>query len=152
MSRIPIGAGVRSNITGKLGRAFRNADGNIRGHIFVQWDGDRDRQTVSIHHVTLVADSYEAAKSWDAAKAAAPMSGAVCQPVAGTCCTYRVVVCDDLVLGFIRLDVGGKQWIARTTGSETAAACLRRFPEKADAVAWLQEREPARGSGKRRAA
>jgi hypothetical protein len=80
------------------------------------------------------------------------MSGAVCQPVAGTCCTYRVVVCDDLVLGFIRLDVGGQQWIARTTGSETAAACLRRFPEKADAVAWLQEREPARGSSIRRAA
>lgn len=72
MSQIKTGAGVRHKGTGKLGRTFRNPDGNIRGHIFVQWDGERDRQTVSIHHVTLVADDYETAKTWDAAKAAAP--------------------------------------------------------------------------------
>ncbi len=53
---IPVGAAVRSNATGKLGRTFRNADGNPRGHVFVQWDGERDRQTVRISEVTLVAD------------------------------------------------------------------------------------------------
>ena len=81
------------------------------------------------------------------------MSGAICQPIPGRLATYRVLVADgiDIVLGFIRLDVSAQQWIARTTGSETAAASLRRFPEKAEAVAWLQEREPAPGSGKRRA-
>jgi hypothetical protein len=80
------------------------------------------------------------------------MSGAVCQAVPGRLATYRVVVCDDLTLGFIRLDVSAQKWIARTTGSDTAAACLRRFPEKADAIEWLQEREPAPGSGKSRRA
>jgi hypothetical protein len=80
------------------------------------------------------------------------MSGAVCQAIPGRLATYKVVVCDDLVLGFIRLDVSAQKWIARTLGSETAAACLRRFSEKTEAIAWLAEREPAPGSGKSRRA
>ena len=50
------------------------------------------------------------------------MSGAVCQPMPGRLATYRVVVADDLTLGFIRLDVSDQKWIARTIGSERAAA------------------------------
>jgi hypothetical protein len=80
------------------------------------------------------------------------MSGAVCQPMPGRLATYRVLVADDLTLGFIRLDVSAQLWIARTPGSETTAASLRRFPEKDAAIQWLQEREPAPGSGKRRGA
>lgn len=68
MSRIPINAGVRNKATGKLGRTFRNADGNIRGHIFVQWDGERDRQTVNINDITLVASDYATAKAWEQGK------------------------------------------------------------------------------------
>ena len=71
------------------------------------------------------------------------MSGAVWQPMPGRLATYRVVVADDLTLGFIRLDVSAQQWIARTAGSEKGVACLRRFPEKDDAARWLQEHEPA---------
>ncbi len=70
------------------------------------------------------------------------MSGAVCQPMPGRLATYRVVVSDDLTLGFIRLDVSDQKWIARTTGSERSAASLRRFSDRADAVGWLQQREP----------
>lgn len=62
---IAAGSGVRHKGTGVLGRTFRNPQGNIRGHIWVQWDGARDRETVSIHHVTLVAAKYETAKGWD---------------------------------------------------------------------------------------
>ncbi len=80
------------------------------------------------------------------------MSSVVCEAIPGRLATYRVVVCGDLTLGFIRLDVSAQRWIARTTGSETSAASLRRFPEKAAAIAWLQEREVAPGVGKRRAA
>lgn len=64
---IRAGAGVRHKRTGKLGRTFRNAGGNIRGHIFVQWDGERDRQTTSMDDVTLVSTTYEAAKAWEVA-------------------------------------------------------------------------------------
>lgn len=60
-------AGVRHKKTGKLGRTYRNPDGNIRGHLFIQWDGERDRQTVSIHEVVLVSNDYSAAKAWEAA-------------------------------------------------------------------------------------
>jgi hypothetical protein len=70
MSHIRTGAAVRSTATGKLGRTFRNPDGNIRGHVWVQWDGERDRQTVSLHNITLVADTYDTAKAWEATKAA----------------------------------------------------------------------------------
>lgn len=62
------GAGVRSKTTGKLGRTFKQHAGKIRGTLWVQWDGERDRQTVSVNDVTLVADNYEAALAWDAAK------------------------------------------------------------------------------------
>jgi hypothetical protein len=68
---------------------------------------------------------------------------AVCQAMSGRLATYRVVVADDLTLGFIRLDVSAQQWIARTTGSEKSAACMRRFDDRPAAVAWLQERERA---------
>lgn len=68
MKGIPTGAGVRHKGTGTLGRTFRNPGGNIRGHLFVQWDGARDRETVSQHDVTLVATDYDTAKAWDAAK------------------------------------------------------------------------------------
>ncbi len=71
------------------------------------------------------------------------MSGAVCQPMPGRLATYRVVVADDLTLGFIRLDVTDQKWIARTIGSERAAACLRRFDDRAEAIGWLQQLEPA---------
>jgi hypothetical protein len=69
---IPQGAGVRCDKTQRLGRVFRNPQGNIRGHIFVQWDGARDRCTVALRDVTYVAASYETAKAWDAAKAVTP--------------------------------------------------------------------------------
>jgi hypothetical protein len=71
------------------------------------------------------------------------MSGAICQPMPGRLATYRVVVAGDRVLGLIRLDVSARQWIARTSGSETTASCLRKFDDRTAAVAWLQEREPA---------
>lgn len=67
---IRAGAGVRSKTTGKLGRTFKQHAGNIRGHLWVQWDGERDRQTVSVHDVMLVANDYDAAKAWEAAKGA----------------------------------------------------------------------------------
>lgn len=69
------------------------------------------------------------------------MSGAVCQAMPGRLATYRVVVADDLVLGFIRLDVPARKWIARTPGSEKSAACLQMFEDRPAAVAWLQQRE-----------
>lgn len=73
------------------------------------------------------------------------MSGAVCQPMPGRLSTWRVLAADgiEITLGFIRLADG--MWIARTMGSEKSAACLRRFSveDKAAAVLWLQEREPA---------
>jgi hypothetical protein len=69
MSTIRIGAGVRDKATGRLGRVFRNSAGNMRGYLFVQWDGDRDRKTVRISGVSLVADKYETAKNWEASVA-----------------------------------------------------------------------------------
>jgi hypothetical protein len=68
-TRIPAGAAVRSKATGTLGRIFRNPDGNLRGHVLVQWDGARDHQTVRIADVTLVAGQYETAKAWENALA-----------------------------------------------------------------------------------
>jgi hypothetical protein len=65
---------------------------------------------------------------------------AVCVPLPGRLATYQVIVGDDFTLGFIRLDVSARQWIAWPTEN---AACLRRFSEKDDAVQWLQEPEPA---------
>lgn len=70
MSRIPTGAAVRNMTTGKLGRTIQNPGGNIRGHVWVQWDGERDRQTVSLHNIALVADTYDTARVWEATKAA----------------------------------------------------------------------------------
>jgi hypothetical protein len=68
--RIPSGAAVRDIATGRLGRTFCNADGNIRGHLFVKWDGDRGRKTVRLSDVMLVANKYDAAKVWEVAEAA----------------------------------------------------------------------------------
>lgn len=65
----------------------------------------------------------------------------ICVPLAGRVATYAVTVADDLVLGWIRLDVSAQQWIARSRGSGRSAACLRKFADKPGAVAWLQERE-----------
>lgn len=65
------GAGVRSKATGKLGRTFKQHAGKIRGTLWIQWDGERDRQTVSVNEVTLVADKYDTAKAWEAEKEAA---------------------------------------------------------------------------------
>jgi hypothetical protein len=67
MGTVRAGAAVRSNSTGKQGRTFRNT---LRGYLWVQWDGERDRQTVRIRDVSLVADRYDAAKVWEAAEAA----------------------------------------------------------------------------------
>lgn len=67
---------------------------------------------------------------------------AVCHLMPGRLKTYRVVVADDLVLGWIRLDVTAREWIARTRGSERSAASLRRFCDKSAAISWLMEREP----------
>jgi hypothetical protein len=78
------------------------------------------------------------------------MSAVVCAPMPGRLATYRVTVCDDLVLGFIRLDVPAQKWIARTPGSATAAASMRRFSDRPAAVQWLADREPAPGIGKSR--
>ncbi len=74
------------------------------------------------------------------------------QAIPGRLVTYRVLVLDNLILGYLRLDVCGQRWIARTPGSANSASCLRRFVDKTAAVAWLQEREPAPGCGKQRAA
>jgi hypothetical protein len=68
--RIPIGAAVRSKATGRLGRTFRQRGGKMHGSLWVQWDGIRDRQIISAHYVTLVADKYATAKAWEAAKEA----------------------------------------------------------------------------------
>lgn len=59
-SLIPAGAAVRDNKTGLLGKVFRNPHGNARGHITVQWDGDRDRKTVRLMEVSYVARDYDA--------------------------------------------------------------------------------------------
>src|SRR4051794_800601 len=59
----------------------------------------------------------------------------------GPLAAYRVVVTDGLTLGLIQLDVSAHQWIARTAGSGKCPR-LRRFPEKDDAVRWLQESGP----------
>jgi len=59
------GAAVLSKATGRLGRTFKQHAGKIRGHIWVQWDGERDRQTVRIADVALVADDYDTAKAWE---------------------------------------------------------------------------------------
>lgn len=66
---IRIGAAVRSQVTGKLGRIFRQPAGNIRGHILVQWDSGRDHEAVRIADVTFVADNYDTTKAWEAAPA-----------------------------------------------------------------------------------
>ena len=73
-SAIRTGAAVRDKASGRLGRTFRNSAGNIRGHLFVQWDGDRDRQTVCMSDVTFVAAEYETAKAWETAEAAGQVS------------------------------------------------------------------------------
>lgn len=79
------------------------------------------------------------------------MSTAVCQLMAGRLATYRVVVADDLTLGFIRLDVSDQKWVARTTGSEKSAASLRRSDNRAAAIGWLQQREPVPATTRRAA-
>lgn len=56
--------------------------------------------------------------------------------------TYRVTTgSPDAVrtIGFIRWSTDD-QWIARTLGSATAAASIRKFPDRARAAAWLQKR------------
>lgn len=69
---------------------------------------------------------------------------AVCKPMPGRLATYEVVIpYVDIVVGWIRLDVGACRWIARTCGSEKTAAQIRRFENQAEAVAFLVEREPA---------
>jgi hypothetical protein len=64
---IPVGAGVREDKTGKLGRVCRNADGTARGHLFVQFDGERMRRTVRITEVSYVAKTYDDAREWEIA-------------------------------------------------------------------------------------
>jgi hypothetical protein len=74
MTRIPNNGAVRSKATGKLGRTFRPHSGRIRGCIIVQWDGDRDRKTVDISDVVLVANDYVTAKVWEPEKEAVPVA------------------------------------------------------------------------------
>jgi hypothetical protein len=61
---IRAGAAVRSKATGKLGRTFKQHAGKVRGTLWVQWDGERDRQTVDERDVTLVATNYWSAKAY----------------------------------------------------------------------------------------
>lgn len=72
---------------------------------------------------------------------------AVCKPMAGRLATYEVVIpYVDIVVGWIRLDVGPPgRWIARTPGCPkgTTAAQIRHFEHRAEAVAFLVEREAA---------
>jgi hypothetical protein len=69
---------------------------------------------------------------------------AVCVPMPGRLATYRVVIPHvDIVVGFVRLDVCARKWIARTCGSEKTAAQIRRFETREQAASWLREREPA---------
>jgi hypothetical protein len=71
---------------------------------------------------------------------------AICKPLPGRICTYAVVIpYVDIVVGWVRLDVGPPgRWIARTTGCPQGktAAQMRHFENRAEAVAFLVEREP----------
>ncbi|MFL5252507.1 MAG: hypothetical protein ACJ8AI_06360 [Rhodopila sp.] len=56
--------------------------------------------------------------------------------------TYRVTIGGPdavRVIGFIRWSTDD-QWIARTLGSATAAASIRKFTDRAKAASWLQRR------------
>lgn len=66
------------------------------------------------------------------------------EPLPGRLATYAVRHRHaDIVVGWLRLDVAGQRWIARTPGTETSAATIRRFPTKVAAVAFLLARDPS---------
>jgi hypothetical protein len=52
--------------------------------------------------------------------------------------TYRASI-GAAVIGYIRHSPDDV-WIARTLGSATAAASIRKFPDRAKAASWLQSR------------
>ena len=76
------------------------------------------------------------------------VSGAVCKPMpAPFLATYRVVLPEiDHIVGWIRLDVSGGRWIARTPGDPYGhwAATIQRFEDRSQAIDWLVSRDPAR--------
>jgi hypothetical protein len=67
----------------------------------------------------------------------------VVEPLADRVSTWKVLA-GDVVLGVIRqAKERGDVWVARTLGSATTAAAIRRFPpnERHAAIQWLAERE-----------
>jgi hypothetical protein len=63
---IPVGAAVRSNVTGKLGRKVKVARYNRRrGHEPILFDGDDAWWSVPAALLTYVARKYETAKVWE---------------------------------------------------------------------------------------
>jgi hypothetical protein len=90
------------------------------------------------------------------------MSTAVCRAMPDRLATYSVSIpFVDIVVGYVRLDVSERKWVARTPGCPrgTSAAEIKRFETRAQAIAWLVERESAaperglrRGVGRVRAA
>lgn len=63
---IPIGAAVRSNVTGKLGRKIKVArQHRRRGHEPIWFDGDDRWWSVPQELLTYVARNYRTAKAWN---------------------------------------------------------------------------------------
>ncbi|MFL5287140.1 MAG: hypothetical protein ACJ8AW_40770 [Rhodopila sp.] len=74
--------------------------------------------------------------------AAAPAGQVEFREMQGRQWTYEVKV-GSRVIGYIRWDTNDV-WIARTPGSATAAATIRRFTNRDEAAAWLQQRLASR--------
>jgi hypothetical protein len=71
---------------------------------------------------------------------------AVCRAMPGRLATYSVSIpFVDVVVGYVRLDASEGKWVARTPGCPkgTSAAEIKRFDTRAQAIAWLVERESA---------
>ncbi|HEY2017543.1 MAG TPA: hypothetical protein VGH38_28755 [Bryobacteraceae bacterium] len=64
MAKIPVGAGVKETASGKLGKVCRQSGGTARGHLYVQFDGERERRTIGLQEVSYIAKTYEAAARW----------------------------------------------------------------------------------------
>jgi hypothetical protein len=78
------------------------------------------------------------------------MSTAVCRAMPGRLATYSVSIpFVDIVVGYVRLDVSEGKWVARTLGCPKgrSAAQIKRFDTRAQATAWLVERESAAPEG-----
>lgn len=70
--------------------------------------------------------------------AGAASSGVQCREMPGRIYTFEVHA-DTGMVGYLRWDADGT-WIARTRGGEAEPPAIRRFTDRAKAVAWLQQR------------